>query len=101
MPPPADSWDALVETQLGEPGVKEGRMFGWPCLKVERKVYACDSGNGLVLKLPEERVREEIEAGRGEEFAPMQGRVMREWVRIGDPQHWPALTDEARLFATP
>ena len=91
-------WDELVASQLGEPGVTEGRMFGSQCLKVGTKVYATHAGEGLVLKLPQERVREEVDAGRGEEFSPMAGRVMREWVRVRDPARWRGLADEARTF---
>jgi hypothetical protein len=94
----ADTWDALVESQLGEPGVAEGRMFGWACLKLGRKVYACESPDGLVVKLPEARVREEIDAGRGDEFAPMPGRVSREWVLVRDASAGRALADESRAF---
>lgn len=73
-------------------------MFGWACLKIGRKVYACESPDGLVVKLPEARVREEIDVGRGEAFAPMQGRVSREWVRVRDASAWRALADESRAF---
>ena len=94
----ASDWDRLVESQLGETGVAEGRMFGWACLKLGSKVYASQSPDGLVVKLAADRVREEIDAGRGEEFAPMEGRVMKEWVLVRDAAAWRPLADEARAF---
>ncbi len=87
-------FDALAERFLGQPGVEEGQMFGMPILKVGGKVFAGSWQGELVVKLPRERVEELIAAGDGAAFAPMAGRVMKEWVVVRDP----ALAGEALRF---
>ncbi len=87
-------FDALAERFLGEPGVAEGKMFGMPVLKADGKVFAGDWDGELVVKLPAERVEALIGAGEGAPFAPMEGRVMKEWVLVRDE----ALAREALDF---
>ena len=87
-------FDALAQQYLGEPGVAEGAMFGMPILKIRGKVFAGDWKGELVVKLPRERVEQLIAAGEGEPFAPMAGRVMKEWALVKDP----AVAGEALVF---
>ena len=94
------TWDEVVSSQLGEPGVTEAKMFGSECLKVGAKVFAVDHTPDLVLKLPRERVEQEIAAGAGTAFTPMAGRVMKEWVQIPPSPRWPQLAAEARRFVS-
>jgi hypothetical protein len=94
------SWKEVVGSQLGEPGVTEAKMFGSECLKVGAKVFAVDYKGALVLKLPRERVEQEIAAGEGSPFTPMAGRVMKEWVQIAPSPRWPELAAEARQFVS-
>ncbi len=65
-----------------------------PSPKVGGKVFAGDWNGELVVKLPAERVEALIAAGEGALFAPMEGRVMKEWVVVLDD----ALAREALDF---
>ena len=49
---------------------------------------------------PRHRVRQLIQSGGGQPFAPA-GRAFREWILIADrdPARWTQLIDEARVFA--
>ncbi len=79
----------------------EGALMGFPCLRVEGEFFAtCDHRTGqLIVKLPKERVRELIDGGSGQPFAPA-GRIFREWVLVPerDEQRWVGLIAEARSF---
>ena len=64
--------------------VRPGKMFGYPGYYVDRKLFACVMGDAVAIKLPEATVRALI-AGDGDEieqFRPMGGRTMKEWVQI-------------------
>jgi uncharacterized protein (TIGR02453 family) len=95
-------WD-LVEPLYADPTVTRSTMMGLPCVRVEGRFFASlDRHSGaLLIKLPVDRVRSLIAAGRGEPFAPA-GRVFREWVAIPRPdrRRWQALLAEARDHAT-
>lgn len=83
-------------------GAERSTMMGLPCLRHGGKFFASmERGSGdLIVKLPETRVDELIDAGVGLAFAP-NGRRFREWVRVEkrDQILWSELTDEARDFA--
>ena len=66
------------------PGVKAGKMFGYPAYYVNRKMFACLYEGGLGVKVPEAVAREWLELGRKEivPFQPMGKRNMREWIQI-------------------
>jgi hypothetical protein len=72
--------------------------LGLPCVRVDGQFFASwDRGTGaLVVKLPESRVDELVEAGRAEPFAPA-GRRFREWaaIPVERSRSWRALLDEA------
>lgn len=59
-------------------------------------------GNGIVVKLPSERVEALIEVGVGASFAPA-GKVFREWVLVEafDEDQWTALLRQSISFVTP
>jgi hypothetical protein len=92
-----EAWEALVRTESGEPGVREGTMFGAPCLKTDSKVYVALIEGVAVFKVSRERVEELLAESAADPFAPM-GRAMKEWVRVPDTARWPALAEEARRF---
>lgn len=93
-------WD-LVEPLLGEPGIDEGTLMGFPCLRVNGDFFGtCDHRSGhLIVKVDRDRVVELIDSGLGQPFAPA-GRVFKEWVLIErrDEDTWLALLAEARAF---
>lgn len=81
---------AAVSQQVlaAHPDDDEGRMLRSPALRTSGAAYAFVTAAGLVVKLPEDRVAQLVESGRGLPCSPGRGRPMREWVRL------PA-TDEA------
>jgi TfoX/Sxy family transcriptional regulator of competence genes len=50
---PEEIFEELVERQLNRPGIRVGKMFGSPVLKVAGKVFAMLVQGRLVVKLPE------------------------------------------------
>jgi hypothetical protein len=94
-------WD-LIEPMYADPAVQRSTMMGLPCVRLDGRFFASlDRRNGaLLVKLPADRVRELIDAGHGQPFAPA-GRTFREWVAITVPdrRRWQALLAEARDHA--
>lgn len=72
----------LDEMLLNVPGVKAGKMFGYPGYYVNGKLFACVYEEGISLKLPED-VRNRMLSQPGvEHFVPMENRPMKEWLLI-------------------
>jgi hypothetical protein len=94
-------WD-LVEPMYANPAVQRSTMMGLPCVRLDGRFFASlDRRTGaLLVKLSSERVRQLIDAGHGQPFAPA-GRTFREWVAITVPdrRRWQALLAEARDHA--
>ena len=96
-------WDLAVELQAADDRVVEGTIMGSPCLRVGKEFLAMNhhKKEGLVVKLPADRVAELIEAGEGESFAPA-GKVFKEWVLVEahDEKRWRGLLEESIGFVT-
>jgi hypothetical protein len=77
--------------------LKKAASFG---LKVGGMIFAMMVRGELVAKLPKERVSELVREKKGAFFDPRRdGRVMKEWVAIGDRKlPWLALAKEAYRF---
>jgi hypothetical protein len=88
--------DAFAKDKL----VTMGRMMSSYVLKVNGKIFALSGHNGrFVVKLPKVRVDELAESGRGKNFEPGPGHVMKEWVVILDKTaDWLELAREAYQF---
>jgi len=68
-------------------------------LNVDGKIFAMLVKGKLVAKLPKARVDELVNAGRGERFDPGHGRLMKEWVAVGNGKApWVTLAKEAYRF---
>lgn len=93
-------WD-MAAPLLAHPDVSKGTMMGFPCLRINGDFFAsADHKTGdLIVKLPESRVLELIDAEIGQPFVPA-GRRFREWVLIAgrDAERWEKLLVEARQF---
>ena len=89
------AWEQLVRSESGQPEVRQGTMFGAPCLKVGSKVYVSLIEGAAVFKVPRERVEELLAESAADPFTPM-GRARKEWVRVTDTTRWPTLAEEAR-----
>ena len=94
-------WDLAVELQAADPRIVEGTIMGSPCLRVGKEFLAMNhhKKEGLVVKLPADRVTELIEAGEGESFAPA-GKVFKEWLAVTtvDEKRWRELLAEGISF---
>lgn len=94
-------WDLGMEL-MGEDGrVVEGTIMSSRCLRVGKEFLAMPhhKTEGLVVKLPAQRVAEIIEAGEGESFAPA-GKVFKEWLAVTDldEARWRDLLREGLAF---
>lgn len=93
-------WE-LAEPLLSRAGVTRSTMMGLPCLRIDGQFFGSfDRRTGdLLVKLPEDRVDQLVEAGRANAFAPA-GRRFRQWAAISPTRRrsWPALLDEALAF---
>ena len=79
--------------------VTVGKMFGSAGLKVNGKVFAMVVRGRFVAKLPRLRVDELVGSGRGEQFDPGHGKLMKEWVLVpAGKSSWPELAREAYRF---
>jgi hypothetical protein len=76
-------------------------MMGLPCLRTSGQFFASfDRRTGdLLVKLPEARVDELVQAGKAHDFAPA-GRRFRQWAAIPPKRRraWTALLQEALTF---
>ena len=92
----------LAQQLLAEPGITQGTMMGYPCLRSNGAFFACvERATGhLVVKLPAQRVSELTATGQALPFTP-NGRTFRAWAAfpVADPAEWRALLSEARDFA--
>jgi hypothetical protein len=75
-------------------------MFGFACVRSGKEFVAMPGHNsdGMVVKLPAQRVTELVESGRGRPLAPA-GKVFKEWVEIAASEEWGPYLDEALAFA--
>ena len=95
------AFDALIESLLHEGGVEPGAMFGGsPGPRVKGKFFTFLTRQGLVLKLPRDRVDAFVEAGDGDFLNPGTGRIMKGWLVTGEStqDQWQALAREARDY---
>jgi hypothetical protein len=96
---PADAFAALADELGARPDVHSGTGFGSnPGLRTGRKIFAILVDDELVVKLPADRCRALVQAGRARPFE-VGGRRMREWICVPDDiDIWPELAAEAREF---
>lgn len=94
-------WDLALELQATDERVVEGTIMSSPCLRVGKEFLAMNhhKKEGLVVKLPADRVSELIDAGEGESFAPA-GKVFKEWLAVTtiNEKRWRELLAEGVAF---
>ena len=81
-------WDEVAPLQaIGR--LDEGTMFGFRCVRAGKAFVTMPGheSDGMVVKLPAERVTEALESGRGRAVAPA-GKVFKEWVEISATKDW-------------
>ncbi len=89
----------VVRAMDSEPGVVVGKGFHNDVLKREGKIFAMDYAGSLVFKLPRDRCAELCADGAAIPFDRGQGKPLKEWVVVDDPNAWLDLASEALAFA--
>jgi hypothetical protein len=74
--------EALDGLLLDIPGVKPGKMFGYPAYYVSGKMFACVYEDGVGLKLPGAVAASLLGEPGISPFIPLGRREMKEWVFI-------------------
>ena len=92
-------WDQVAPLQ-GSGRLEEGTMFGFRCVRAGKAFVAMPGheSDGMVVKLPAERVSELLSSGSGAPVAPA-GKVCKEWVEIAVSEDWGPYLEEALNFA--
>jgi hypothetical protein len=96
----------LDDMLLGRPGVRPGKMFGFPAYYADGKLCICLYGQGVGVKLPEQRAAKLLQTDPNVvPFQPMGRRKMREWVQINlgrseDYRDYGAVFDESIRFVS-
>jgi hypothetical protein len=75
--------DAML---LGLPGVRAGRMFGYPAYYINDKLFACIYGSGVGVKVPEDSAVELLKLPHIFPFQPLGKPKMKEWIQIDRPR---------------
>ena len=94
-------WDVAAQLYT-KPGVVEGTIFGFRCVRVDEAFVGMPANGTLWVKLPEQRVGDLIDSGLGTVCAP-NGRPFREWVEIPgqDERLWLELLNDSIEFVRP
>ncbi len=81
MPIPFRSELRAFLTEFAEEhrGVRLGQMFGLPAIYVGRRLVSCLIEDGVIVRLPPELARQEIQSKRGKPFS-RRGRDTGSWV---------------------
>ena len=81
-PAPRKAVEAFEATTSGLPGTEPKKMFGYSCVFAKGNMFAGLHEAGMVLRLPDEKRAEFLRLKGAEQFEPMPGRVMREYVVV-------------------
>ena len=89
----------VVEAFAKNRQVTRGKMMSSYGLRINGKIFAMFGRGRFVTKLARERVDQLVSAGKGERFDPGHGRLMKEWVVVGEGKaDWIELAREAYEF---
>src|SRR5512136_3342590 len=81
-PAPAKAVAAFEMATPGLAGAEPRKMFGYSCVFAKGNMFAGLHEAGMVLRLPDEHRTEFLRLKGAEQFEPMPGRVMREYVVV-------------------
>ena len=81
-PAPGEAVAAFEAATFGLPGAEPRKMFGYSCVFARGNMFAGLHEVGMVLRLPDEQRAEFLRLKGAEQFEPMPGRVMREYVIV-------------------
>jgi hypothetical protein len=89
----------VVRAMDSEPDVVVGKGFHNDVLKREGRIFAMDYTGAIVFKLPRDRCAALCASGEAIPFDRGQGKPLKEWVVVDDPNAWLELASEALEFA--
>jgi|tagenome__1003787_1003787.scaffolds.fasta_scaffold20855826_2 hypothetical protein len=89
----------VVRAMDSEPDVVAGKGFHNDVLKREGKIFAMDYAGSIVFKLPRARCASLCADGAAVPFDRGQGKPLKEWVVVDDPNAWLDLASEALAYA--
>jgi hypothetical protein len=69
----------LTEFAEAHRGVRLGQMFGLPAIYVGRRLVTCLIEDGIIVRLPADLAKQEIQSKRGKPFS-RRGRAAGTWV---------------------
>jgi TfoX/Sxy family transcriptional regulator of competence genes len=81
-PAPREAVAAFEASTSGLSGVEAKKMFGYSCVFAKGNMFAGLHEAGMVLRLPDEQRAEFLRLKGAEQFKPMPGSVMREYVVV-------------------
>ncbi len=81
-PAPSEAVKAFETVTSGLAGAEPRKMFGYSCVFAKGNMFAGLHEAGLVLRLPDGHRGEFLKLKGAEQFEPMPGRVMREYVVV-------------------
>jgi len=81
-PAPREAVVAFDAATSGLAGVEPRKMFGYSCVFANGNMFFGLHEAGMVLRLPDEHRAEFLRLKGAEQFEPMPGRVMREYVVV-------------------
>jgi TfoX/Sxy family transcriptional regulator of competence genes len=81
-PAPAEAVAAFEAATSSLAGAEPRKMFGYSCVFAKGNMFAGLHEAGMVLRLPYEQRTEFLRLKGAEQFEPMPGRVMREYVVV-------------------
>jgi TfoX/Sxy family transcriptional regulator of competence genes len=79
---PRESVAAFETATSGLSGAEPRKMFGYSCVFANGNMFSGLHEAGMVLRLPDEHRAEFLRLKGAEQFEPMPGRVMREYVVV-------------------
>ena len=93
-------WDEVAPFQA-DGRLEQGTMFGNVCVRSGKAFVAMPGhkSDGMVVKLPAERVSEIVASGKGVPVAPA-GKTFKEWVEVSAAEEWSPYLEEALAFAS-
>lgn len=86
------TFDAVVPVDA--PGFERRKMFGYPCAFVNGNMFMGLHQEDMILRLPEQDQAVLFAMEGGGPFAPMEGRVMREYAKVP-----PAVLDDEAVLS--
>ena len=81
-PAPCEAVAAFEAATSSLAGAEPRKMFGYSCVFAKGNMFAGLHEAGMVLRLPDEQRIEFLRLKGAEQFEPMPGRVMREYVVV-------------------